>query len=155
MSCEIDLDGKFKFSKELLEEFKKKLAELNKGFELGKDRYVEIFGNKRIYAEWCPWRYDESENALVPVDGIAELSHNRYFIDWLAWIIESICVPANSMLSGSCEWENTDYDGDDCGSVVISDGIIKVNGRFLEAGHDYYAAYRRSNRLVKRMKEKT
>ena len=32
MSCEIDLNGKFKFSKELLEEFKKKLAELNKGF---------------------------------------------------------------------------------------------------------------------------
>lgn len=154
MSSEIDLDGKLKFSRELPEEFKKKLAELNKGFELGKDRYAEIFGNKSICAEWCPWRYGESENALVPVDDVSELSHNRYFIDWLAWITESICVPANTMLNGSCEWASIDYDGDDRGTVVISDGIIKVNGRFLEAGHDYYAAYRKSNKLVKQMKEK-
>ena len=149
------MNGHLKFSKELPENVKAIFREMNNECELGRKWYRKNFQNRHICAEWCPWRYDESENALVPVDNISELSHNRYFIDWLAWIIESTCVPANSMVNGSCEWENADYDRDDCGSVVISDGIIKVNGRFLEAGHDYYAAYRRSNKLVKQMKEKT
>lgn len=28
------------------------------------------------------------------------------------------------------------------GTIAIADGIIKINSRFLNAGHDYYAVYR-------------
>ena len=148
MGYDFNMYGKFKFDKKLPEKLIEIFREMNKNFECGKEWYQEKFNNKNIMAEWCPWVYNEKNNTLTNLPFVWELNHNYYFIDWLAWIIEFVCIPNDIKLNGEGEWEDDNHDKYWCGRIIIEDNHITLKGNFC-GSDNYLHTVKRLNKMLK------
>lgn len=145
MGYNFDMYGEFKFNKEIPQQYKEILLKMNENEQMGKEWYREKFKNDNICAVWCPWKYNEEGNYLEPIDYVDECNHNYWFIDWLAWIIESICIPAGLTLNGEGNWAQ------DTGHLSITDNKITTQGVFY-GSNDYKKTIRRLNKILKESK---
>lgn len=161
MGYQFSLYGHFKFDKDLPEEVLALFTEMNKCFEQGSSWYKERFNNEHICAEWCPWCYDERANELTTLQYVDELDHNYWFPAWIAWIVESICIPNGLKLNGEGEWQDDDnfddreehrrdrnYLPDGDGKFYVKDNFITTKGVFY-GDDDWKKEVRRVNNIVK------
>lgn len=161
MSYCFDMYGEFKFDKQLPSEIIKIFKDINEDCERGSEWFRDAFKNQNIVAEWCPWVYDEKKNTLHELPDASYLNNNYWFVDWLGWIIESICIPYSIKLNGEGYWhddgnaelrdehfpcENFLPEGD--GKFFVEDNFIKVKGIFF-GNDDWKKTVRRVNNIVK------
>ena len=154
MGYNFDMSGTFKFDKKLPDNIVEMFKKMNDNNELGKAWYQDAFKNQRITAEWCPWIFDETYNELNAIRDSYAFNHNYYFIDWLSWIIESICLPNGIKLNGYGGWtddSNWDYEGSGLprgnGEITITDNYIKTRGTFY-GSDDYKQTIKYTNNIV-------
>ena len=159
---EFAMYGSFKFDKSLPKNIIEIFKKMNENYELGSDWYKEQFKNQRIEAEWCPWKYNLEQNTLENMNCFG-LNHNYYFIDWLSWIIESVCIPNDIKLNGYGYWKddnnsylrdiqpNRRHYGD--GDFKVIDNYIKTHGTFF-GSDDFKTSIKVTNKIVSPKKVK-
>jgi len=161
MGYDFYMEGRFRFDKPLPQRVLDIFRGMRANFEPGRDWYREKLKVESICAEWCPWQYNEEENCLEPVEDIFQYSHNYWFIDWLCWIVEGLCIPNGLKLNGSGRWTDpgnerneTPEEAEGNGRLEIQDNTVIVNGTFF-ATDDWVFSVIDCNDLVMRMQGKS